>query len=73
VIVNASALSIQIFLPTGIATGYTVTVKDGLGTFATYPVGVIGTIDGAANKVMSTNYQSMTFTYNGTQWNVTGS
>jgi len=71
VIVNASASGRQIFLPTGIATGYTVTVKDGLGTFATYPVGVIGTIDGAANKVMSTNYQSMTFTYNGTQWNVT--
>jgi hypothetical protein len=72
VIVNASASGRQIFLPTGIATGYTVTVKDGLGTFATYPVGVIGTIDGATNKTMATNYQSMTFTYNGTQWNVTG-
>ena len=62
---------IQITAPSNVPAGYTFTVKDGGGNFATYNSTVIGTVDGVVNKVMGTNYQSMTFTWNGTQWNVT--
>jgi hypothetical protein len=49
-----------------------VTIKDNAGNFATYNAGIIGTVDGATNNIMSTNYQSRTFMWNGTQWNVIG-
>ena len=72
VLVNSSTSGLQIFLPTLVPTGFTVTIKDNAGNFATYNAGIIGTVDGATNNIMSTNYQSRTFMWNGTQWNVIG-
>lgn len=72
VLVNTGTSGLQVFLPSLVPTGFTVTIKDNTGNLATYPLGVIGAIDGATNNVMSTNYQSRTFMWNGTQWNVIG-
>jgi len=71
-IIATVTAGIQITAPSNVPPGYTFTVKDGGGNFATYNSSVIGTVDGVVNKVMGTNYQSMTFAWNGTQWNVIG-
>lgn len=72
VINNTGTSSIQVFPPTNIPPGYTFVLKDGSGTAATHNIQLAGTVDGTLNPVYSTNYFSKTFTWNGTQWNVTG-
>ena len=55
------------------ATGAMVTVKDGKGDAGTNNITITpasGNIDGAGTFVMATNYESLTFVYNGTQWNI---
>lgn len=50
-------------------------VKDGKGDAGANNITVTpaaGTIDGAATYVISTNYGKAEFTYNGTEWSVTG-
>lgn len=71
VINNTGTSAIQVFPSTNIPPGFTFTVKDGSGTAATYPIQVAATVDGVLNPVYATNYFSKTFTWNGTQWNVT--
>jgi hypothetical protein len=77
VINNTGTVAIQITPPINVPPGYTFTIKDGSGTAATYPLqlggyGGYGTVDGTLNPVYATNYFTKTFTWNGTQWNVTG-
>jgi len=73
VIVNkTTGAATTVNLPTPEA-GDSYTIKDGRGDASTNNITVTpasGNIDGAGTSVMSTNYQSRTFIYNGTQWNV---
>jgi hypothetical protein len=72
VLTTSNLASIQIFLPTNPPKGMTITVKDAAGSLTTYNIGVIGNIDGATNLVMTTNFMSRTFTWDGnTTWNIT--
>lgn len=67
------AAATTVNLPGSPSTGRTIIVKDGKGDAAANNVTVIpatGTIDGAATIVISTNYGSVAFIYNGSQWNV---
>lgn len=75
VIKKAVGAATQVTLPVpGVAFGQRVTVKDGLGDAGTNNITIIGsgalTIDGAANYVLATNYASVTFEWNGTEWGV---
>lgn len=65
-----------VFLPSDPAFGQRIRVKDGTGNAATFNITVSGngnTIDGAATDVFNTNYQFGEFTFNGLEWNETGS
>ena len=62
--------AIAITLPASPLPNQTYTIKDYTGKAATHAITIVGTIDGASNYVMSTNYQSATVIYNGTNWNL---
>lgn len=54
------------------ATGYSVTIKDGSCTAATFPLTITpaaGTIDNGTTLVMYINCQAVTLVYNGSKWN----
>jgi len=74
VIVNkTSGAATAVNLPATPITGKKYIVKDGKGDAATNNITITpaaGTIDGAATYVMNTNYQVVSFVYNGTQWNL---
>jgi len=72
IITNQGSTSIQVTPPSNVPPGYTFTIKDGNGTAGTYPIQLVATADNVLNPVYSTNYVTKTFTWNGTQWNVTG-
>lgn len=58
-------------LPAGV-TGQVFVIKDGKGDAGANNITITpaaGTIDGAATKVIGTNFGSVTLLYNGTQWN----
>lgn len=60
-------------LPTSPKLGRVVYVKDMKGDADTNFITVAmsgGTIDGMPQFIMSNNYQSLTFAYNGTEWNI---
>ena len=73
VVVNkTTGASTTLNLPISFSAGDTYIIKDGKGDAATHKITVTpasGTIDGASTFVMSTNYQSVTLVYNGTEWN----
>lgn len=53
--------------------GNNYTIKDGLGIAQTYNITItapVGLIDGSPSVVMTTNYQSITMVYDGTNWNI---
>ena len=50
----------QVTLPSNMTPGYTCTIKDGKGDAATNNITIVGTIDGVANTILSSNYQSLT-------------
>lgn len=55
------------------ATNTVLFIKDGKGDGATHNITITpaaGTIDGAATKVINTNYGSLQIVYNGAEWNV---
>lgn len=55
------------------STGKIITIKDGKGDAATNPITVTpaaGTIDGAANVTINSNYGSVDLIYNGTEWSI---
>lgn len=74
VIVNKSVAGpTTITLPVGPITGRHVIVKDGKGDADINPITIqaaAGNIDGVASKVINTVYGSLSFIYNGTQWNI---
>lgn len=74
IIVNkATGAATAVALAASPATGKRFTIKDGKGDAATNNITITpaaGTIDGAANLVINTNYGRATLVYNGTQWNV---
>ncbi len=60
-------------LPTSPSTGDTYTIKDGKGDASTNNITVTpaaGTIDGLTSYVINVAKGSVTFLYNGTQWNI---
>lgn len=73
VIVNKTVgAASAVAFPAGV-TGQEFIIKDGKGDAAANNITVTpaaGTIDGAATSVISTNYGSATYVYNGTSWNV---
>lgn len=73
VVVNkTSGAATTVNLPASPATGLAYIIKDGKGDAATNNITVTpnaGNIDGSSTFVMSTNFQSQAFIYNGTQWN----
>lgn len=75
IVLKDSGAATAVTLPTNstLLTGQTIIVKDGKGDAATNNITVAaatGNIDGAANYVISQNYGSATFTWNGTEWGV---
>jgi hypothetical protein len=64
---------VTITLPTGIL-GTVYIVKDCAGLAATNPITIQGTggqlIDGVANATINTNFGSVTFIFDGTEWNI---
>ena len=55
------------------ATGLTVLIKDGKGDASSNNITITpnaGTIDGASNAVLATNYAAVMLIYNGTEWNI---
>ena len=75
VIVNkSSGAATAVNLPASPFVGQRVTIKDGKGDSKANVISVTpaaGNIDGASNYLINTYYGAATFTYNGTQWNVT--
>ena len=66
-----AAAPLTVNLPTAPQAGQLVTVKDGLGNAATYAITVAGNgrnIEGAATKIIRTNYGWMPLVYSGDQW-----
>jgi hypothetical protein len=55
-------------------TGTVFIVKDAAGVASINPITVTATastIDGAASAIINTNYGSLTFIFNGIEWNIT--
>jgi hypothetical protein len=76
VVKKDSGAATQVTLPATPSRGQMVTVCDGKGDAATNNVTVVpaaGTINGAANNVISSNYGFRTYLYDGSQWLVIGS
>lgn len=72
VVVNQSG-EMTVTLPSGIATGQTIIVKDSNGAAAGNNIIIQGSgsdIDGNSFVRIKNNYGSFTFLYNGSQWNV---
>lgn len=59
-------------LPVAPQAGYTVYVKDFAGVATTHNISVVSgeNIDGAGNYLISTNYGSARFIYNGSTWSI---
>jgi hypothetical protein len=60
-------------LPASPTLGCEIIVKDAKGDAFTNNITIspaVGTIDGLASFILTQNYQSFTFIYNGTEWNV---
>lgn len=73
VVVDRSTTGVAfIGLPTSPEAGRIITVKDGKGDAAANVISVVGTIDGAANYNIATNYGKASFLYDGTKWLVIG-
>lgn len=74
VVVNkTTGAATTVNLPAAPRTGQQFKIKDGKGDAATNNITITpaaGNIDGAATKVISTNYGAATVVYNGSQWNV---
>lgn len=71
----AAASAVAVNLPAAPVSGQTHTIKDGKGDAAANNVTITpaaGNIDGAANYVLTQNYESVTLIYNGTEWSVIG-
>ena len=70
---DPTANAIAVNLPASPATGLTYLVKDCTGQAAAHNITITpaaGNIDGAANKVLSTAFQSVGITYTGAQWSL---
>ena len=70
---NTSSAPVTVTLPPSPVSGQLVIIKDVSGTAFTYPITVspvTGTIDGFPTFILSNNYQSVTFYYNGTSWSI---
>lgn len=69
---NSSAAATET-LPSNPSTGLTFLIKDCSGNAGSHTITIVptvGTIDGAAEFVMGTAFQSVAVTYTGTQWNL---
>ena len=66
--------AVNVNLPTGVASGYIVKIIDDNGVAAAFPLTVVstnGNIRGNTSYVISDDYASPTFVFNGTTWSVT--
>lgn len=74
IVINKTIGSVtSVFLPSAPIYGQEVLIKDGKGDANTNTITISAsgtTIDGISTFVMSQNYQSMDFLYNGTEWNI---
>jgi len=67
VAVGTRLAAVDITLPAG-AAGQTITVKDASGEATTYPITVVGTVDGLTDPVIDTNRGYITVRHDGTAW-----
>jgi len=70
---NTGLVPFSVVLPANPVTGKFYVVKDISGTAATFNITVTAvghTIDGAASAVINTNFGSLTFLFNGTNWSI---
>lgn len=70
---NTSGFPISITLPPNPVNGQIEVIKDVGGNASVYNITVnpfSGTIDGLASFIMTSNYQSVTFYYNGSFWSI---
>lgn len=74
IVSKASGSPTQVNLPSNPVLGQEVLVKDGKGDSNTNHITVLPasgvTVDGLTGVLLTQNYQSYTFLYNGTEWNV---
>jgi hypothetical protein len=73
VAVDSSGGARTVNLPAAPTTGQTYRIKDSVGSALTNNITISGNgknIDGAASKVLNTNYASVDLAYTGTQWNI---
>lgn len=73
VVKKTSGAATTVNLPASPDAGDVYIIIDGKGDAATNNITVVpaaGTINGAANNVISTNYGKATYVYNGTEWNL---
>jgi hypothetical protein len=72
-VVNNTGATFVVNLPATPDTGEVYIVKDTLGNAGTDPISISGgaiLIDGAGTAVINTDYGSLTFVFNGTEWNI---
>lgn len=68
IVLVSAASPATITLPSNVPTGYVCEVKDTSGNASVNNITIAGTIDGATNYVINTNYGYKTILYNGTSW-----
>lgn len=71
VINKGTPATTAVTLPSSPATGLIINIKDGAGNSASFNITVSaasGNIDGAATNVLNTNFASVDYIFNGTQW-----
>ena len=72
-VANNTGATFVVNLPATPDTGEVYIVKDTLGNAGTDPISISGgaiLIDGAAAATIDTNYGSLTFVFNGTEWSI---
>ena len=67
---NTSGAALSQPLPAAPTTGQVISVKDWGGNAGTYPITVLGNIDGVTNFVMNLNNQSITLYWDNIRWNL---
>ena len=73
VVVNKTVAAVtQIFLPSNVPAGYTVTIKDGKGDANVNGTQMVGTVDGVSNPLYTTAWFCHRLLWNGGAWNVIG-
>jgi hypothetical protein len=67
---NGTGAAISITLPPSPTLGQSLAIKDVLGNATSYPIALVGPIDGGAGFILFQNYQAVELYWSGSQWSV---